>query len=199
MVIKCIIIFIPGMTSTVVIKLFIWMILFNSSWFNTGRCMNNTLFLWYSTANCISFPISNCVYITPRTLCCTNTKNLWCESTNKKNQEHWWKEANIFDTTNDCYHLWCLWVLHIVDSNKSVMDKVFYYAIMTKISIIKSSSDLDNRELFPVSGSSSQKVWISSYSDTEEEKNIDTDDPESSESDILESLSFSVCKPWQKR
>ena len=50
---------------------------------------------------------------------------------------------------------------------------------MTKISIIKSSSDLYNKELLPVSGSSSQKVWISSDSDTEEEDNIDTDHPES--------------------
>ena len=39
--------------------------------------------------------------------------------------------------------------------------------------------DIDNKELFPVSGSSSQKVCISSDSDTEEEENIDTADPES--------------------
>ena len=74
------------------------------------------------------------------------------------------------------------------------MDKVFYYSRMTKISIIKSSTDLDNKELFPVSGSLSQKVWNSSDSDTEYEENIDTDDPDSSDSDILESLSSSVCK-----
>ena len=70
---------------------------------------------------------------------------------------------------------------------------------MTKISIIKLSSDLDNKELFPVSSSSSFKLWISSDSDTEEEENIGTDDPESIDSDMLESLSFSVCKLWQKR
>ena len=70
---------------------------------------------------------------------------------------------------------------------------------MTKISIIKSSTYLDNKELLPVSGSSSQKVWISSNSDTEEEESIDTDGPEISDSDMLESLSFSVCKLWQKR
>ena len=51
----------------------------------------------------------------------------------------------------------------------------------------------------PVSGSSSQKVWISSDSDTEEEYNINTDDPDISDSDMLESLSFSVCKLWHKR
>ena len=51
----------------------------------------------------------------------------------------------------------------------------------------------------PVYGSSYQKVWISSDSYTEEEDNIDTNGPESSDSDILESLSFSVCKLWQKR
>ena len=47
---------------------------------------------------------------------------------------------------------------------------------MTKIPIMKSSSDLDNKELFPLSGSSYQKVWISSDSDTEEEDSIGTDD-----------------------
>ena len=65
------------------------------------------------------------------------------------------------------------------------MDKVFYYARMTNISIIKSSSDIDSKELFPVYGSSSQKVWILSDSDTEEEENIDTDDPESIDSGML--------------
>ena len=70
---------------------------------------------------------------------------------------------------------------------------------MTKISIIKSSSDIDNKELFPLSGSLSQKVWISSNSDTEEEYNIGTADLESIDSYTLEILSFSVCKIWQKR
>ena len=65
--------------------------------------------------------------------------------------------------------------------------------------MIKSSSDIDNKELFPVSGSSSQKVWISSDSDTEEEENIDTDDTQRIDSDMLENLSFSVCKLCQKR
>ena len=63
---------------------------------------------------------------------------------------------------------------------------------MTKISIIKSSYDIDNKEIFPVSISSYFKVWSSSDSDTEEEAKIDTDDPESIDSYILESLSFSV-------
>ena len=57
------------------------------------------------------------------------------------------------------------------------MDKVFYYTRMKKIPIIKSSSDLDKKELLPVSGSSSKKVWISSDSDTEKKENICTDDP----------------------
>ena len=68
---------------------------------------------------------------------------------------------------------------------------------MAKITIIKSSSDLDNKELLPVSGSSSRKVWISSDIDTEEEENIGTDDPESIYSDKLEILSVSVYKLWQ--
>ena len=43
---------------------------------------------------------------------------------------------------------------------------------------MKSLTDLDNKELFPVSGSSSQKVWNSSDSDTEDGvDNVDTDDP----------------------
>ena len=80
------------------------------------------------------------------------------------------------------------------------MEKVFYYSITTKISIVKSSTDIDNKELFPVSGSSSQKVCNLSNSDTEDGlENIDTDYPDSSESDMLESLSSSVCKLWQKR
>ena len=65
---------------------------------------------------------------------------------------------------------------------------------------MKSSTYLENKQPFPVSGSSYQKVWISSDSDTEdEEENIDTDDPNTSDSDILESLSSTVCNLWQKR
>ena len=47
----------------------------------------------------------------------------------------------------------CVLVLRLADSNKSGMDNIFYYYRMTKIFIIKSSSDIDNEELFPVSGS----------------------------------------------
>ena len=78
-----------------------------------------------------------------------------------------------------------IWVFSLTDSKKSGMDKVFYYAIMTKICIIKSTYDLDNKEIFPVSSSSYFKVWISSDSDTEEEENIDTDDLDIIDSDIL--------------
>ena len=52
----------------------------------------------------------------------------------------------------------CLRILRIADSNKSGRDKVLYYSRMTKISIIKSSTDIENKELFPISGSSFQKV-----------------------------------------
>ena len=76
----------------------------------------------------------------------------------------------------------CHQVLHFTNINKAGMDKLFYYSRMTKISIIKSSSDIDNKELFPVSSSSYFKVWSSSDSDTEEEENIDTDDTESIDS-----------------
>ena len=70
----------------------------------------------------------------------------------------------------------CTWVLCLTDSNKSGIVKSFYYARITNVSIIKSSSDLDNKELFPVSSSSYFKVWISSHKNTEEEENIGTDD-----------------------
>ena len=56
---------------------------------------------------------------------------------------------------------------------------------MKNISIIKSSYDIENEELFPVYLSSSQKLWTSSDSDNEGEENIDTDDPESSDSYML--------------
>ena len=52
----------------------------------------------------------------------------------------------------------CLLTLCLSDSNKAGMDEVFYYSRMKNISIIKSSNDLDNKELFPISRSSSQKV-----------------------------------------
>ena len=52
-------------------------------------------------------------------------------------------------------------------------------------SIISGSSVPISSSSVSLSGSSSQKVWISSYSDTEEEENIDTDDPESIDSYIL--------------
>ena len=39
----------------------------------------------------------------------------------------------------------CLRTLRLADSNKAGMDKLFYYSRMTKISIIKSSTDLDNK------------------------------------------------------
>ena len=39
----------------------------------------------------------------------------------------------------------CLRTLRLADSNKAGMDKLFYYSIMTNISIIKSSTYLDNK------------------------------------------------------
>ena len=68
------------MTWTTVITFFVRIILFNYSWFDTCKCINNNLFLWYITVDSRYFPRFNCLYITPRTLCCTNTKNLWCDS-----------------------------------------------------------------------------------------------------------------------
>ena len=46
----------------------------------------------------------------------------------------------------------CLCTLRLADSIKSGMDKVFYYSRMTKIPIMKSSTDIDNKELLQVSG-----------------------------------------------
>ena len=53
----------------------------------------------------------------------------------------------------------CLRTLRLADSNRAGMDKVFYYSRMTKISIIKTSNDLDTKELFPISNSSSQTIF----------------------------------------
>ena len=92
----------------------------------------------------------------------------------------------------------CIWVLRHEDSNKPVTEKVFYYSTMKNISLIKSSSDINNKEIFSVYSSSSLKVWISSDSDTEEKDNIDTDDQERSDSDMLEILSSLVFSLWQK-
>ena len=39
----------------------------------------------------------------------------------------------------------CLCTLRLTDSNKVGMDKLFYYSRTIKISIIKSSTDLDNK------------------------------------------------------
>ena len=76
----------------------------------------------------------------------------------------------------------CLCNLQLAGSNKEGIDKVFYYSRMTKISIIKSSNDIDNKELFPISSSSSQTIWKSSDRDTEyQEENIDTNDPDTSD------------------
>ena len=84
--------------------------------------------------------------------------------------------------------LLCIRLLRFSYSNKSGMEEVLYYPRMTNISIIKSSSDLDNKKLFQVYGSSSKKVWSSSDSENEEEEKIDTDNPDSGNSDMLESL-----------
>ena len=82
----------------------------------------------------------------------------------------------------------CVWNFFLEDSNRSGTDKVFYYSRITQVFTIKSSSDIDNKELLPVSWSSPFKVWISSDNENEEEENIDTDEPESCDSDILEIL-----------
>ena len=60
------------------------MILFNYIWFNICRCINNNMFLWYTTDDSISFTRFNCLYITTRMLSCTNNKNLSCNSTFQK-------------------------------------------------------------------------------------------------------------------
>ena len=71
---------------------------------------------------------------------------------------------------------------------------------MTNISLIKSPTDLDNKELFPISSSSSQKVWkLSDIYNEDEKENIDTDDPDTSDSDMLENLSSTVSNLWHKR
>ena len=68
-----------------------------------------------------------------------------------------------------------LWVIRLAGSNKSGMDKVLYHNRTTKISIIKSSSDIYNKELFPVSCSSSLKIWSLSDSYNEDKEKIDNE------------------------
>ena len=70
---------------------------------------------------------------------------------------------------------------------------------MTKIYIIKLSSDLDNKEPFQASCSSYLKAWNSLDSDNEEEDQIDTDGPDSGYSYMLEIMSSLVCSLWKKR
>ena len=86
--IKLIIIFIPSMTRIIIIKVFIRIILFDYSWFNTVRCINNTLFLWYITSDSRSCTWFNCIYTTPITLIYTNTKKFLCNYT-------WYKTKNL--------------------------------------------------------------------------------------------------------
>ena len=82
--VKSTILFVTSVIWTIIIKVFIWMILFNSRLFNTGRFINNTLFLWYITADSRYFTRFDFLCIAPWTLCFANTKNLWCNSTCKK-------------------------------------------------------------------------------------------------------------------
>ena len=70
---------------------------------------------------------------------------------------------------------------------------------MKNIYIIKLSSDIDKQEIIPLSCSKYQKVWSSQEIDNEEEDNIDTYNPEISDSDMLEILSSLVCSLCQKR
>ena len=86
MLIKIIIAFIPSTTRIILIKFLVMVLLLNSSWFNTGICINNTLFILYSTAERRYVTRFHYLYITPRTLSCTNTKNIWCNYTCYKNK-----------------------------------------------------------------------------------------------------------------
>ena len=81
LLIKSIVVFIPVMTGIIINKAFIIMILLSSIWFNIGRFINNSMFLWYITDDSISFTIFNCLYINPRMLICTNIKNHQCNYT----------------------------------------------------------------------------------------------------------------------
>ena len=81
LLIESIVVFIPVMTGIIINKAFIIMILLSSIWFNIGRFINNSMFLWYITDDSISFTIFNCLYINPRMLICTNIKNHQCNYT----------------------------------------------------------------------------------------------------------------------
>ena len=60
----------------------------------------------------------------------------------------------------------CIKVLCLAYSKNVGIYKVLYNAITTNTPIIKSSYDIDNEKLFPVSRSSSLKLWSSSDIDT---------------------------------
>ena len=58
----------------------------------------------------------------------------------------------------------CIWLLCLDDDSKSGMDKVYYYSKMTNIPTFKSSTNINNKELLPVSGSSILIIYYSSLS-----------------------------------
>ena len=62
----------------------------------------------------------------------------------------------------------CIWALRMAYSKKSGMEKVYHYYQMKNTSINKSSSNIENEESLPVSGSFSKHVRSSSHSDDEE-------------------------------
>ena len=85
------------------------------------------------------------------------------------------------------------------DSIRAGMYKFYYYYQMTKISIHKSSSDLDYKSLFPVNGLLSQNVWSYSDSDDEEEEPVNIYYHGISDSYMSESMSYSVWNYWGVR
>ena len=108
LLIKSITVFIPSMTVIMIIKSFSRIIPLNYSWSNTGICINNTLFIWYITSDSRYFTIFNWLYINPRTLCCKNTNNLWCNSkfykTNNLDTRKWiFLMAKINVTISDVF------------------------------------------------------------------------------------------------
>ena len=104
------------------------MILLDSSWFNTGICINNNLFLWYITDDIRYFTRISCIHITPITLFCTNNARLDFEWTNNKNL---WCDSTCYKTKNLGERKW---IYFIPQMTVNISD-VFYFP--NKLIVIK--------------------------------------------------------------
>ena len=86
----------------------------------------------------------------------------------------------------------------LVHMNKTGMYKVSYYYRTTKSSIQKSCSDVDNKDILPVS-TSYWSIWNISYSGYKEKEKLDIFNSDLTDSNMSESLSYLIFNYWGKR